>query len=372
MPASIRLLVLSADSRIRSGVEKALGGELPHVSVLCLREPALALPRVAGGDIDAMLIHPGSIGLSGSALRDFLGKLEQSGRVSRIILLGEEEQREFIGASGARLLRPSPRWEADLKEMIVSQRDRTTLSDSSARGGRIVGFLGVKGGAGTTTIALNVACSLAGTGPVLLAEMGRHAGSIGLFVRARHSSLGRSRAIPSVLGRLCDVEEVPGLDICLALPQADKPESIVAAADAALLGLGAAGDRVVLDLGSQLAEPVTSAIPRLDLLALVLERDSVSVECARRLRNTLESRLPGDGPALQWIVVNRSVLACPLDLDEIQAAVNAESLEVVPPDADLCYVAQKARVPVVVFSPASLWTQSVRSIAQRIAPRSGL
>ena len=370
MSTAVRLLVLSGDPLIRGGVENALGGEQPPVNVLCLREPALAASRVAGGDIDAVLIQPDSVGLSGSGLGDLLGRLEQSGRVPRIILLGGQERGGFAGVSGVHFLPQSPGWEAELKRMIGPKRDRVTVMDSSASGSRFVGFLGVKGGAGTTTIALNVACSMAETGAVLLAEPGRHSDSIGFFLKTRPSVSGRARAIPPVLGRLCEVEDAPGLDICLSLPQPDKQESAADTASGWLVRRRAAGDRIVLDLGSQVAGPVTSVIPRLDMLALVLERDVVSVECARRLRNTLESLLPADGPTIRWIVVNRSVLACPLDLDQVQSALDAESLEVIPPDADLCYAAQRSRVPVVIFDPASLWAQTIRAIARRIIPRS--
>jgi septum formation inhibitor-activating ATPase MinD len=67
------------------------------------------------------------------------------------------------------------------------------------------------------------------------------------------------------------------------------------------------------------------------------------------------------------VIVNRSSLATPIPIPDIEAQLGIPTLGVIPPAAELCVASQKARVPLVAFDPQSLMAQSLITLAGRLA-----
>ena len=133
--------------------------------------------------------------------------------------------------------------------------------------------------------------------------------------------------------------------------------------------MGADADYLVLDLGSALTQLVKCTLPLLHALGVVVDLAMLSVECARRMLNTIGARrtyLSTRAHRNRGGEI-RASLACPFSVDELQRLVGMPVLGTVPPSADLCNAAEKARRPVVILEPESTAARSLVQIASSIA-----
>jgi Flp pilus assembly CpaE family ATPase len=132
--------------------------------------------------------------------------------------------------------------------------------------------------------------------------------------------------------------------------------------------LSTLADYVVLDLPASLSEANRAAVQDADVLTLVAERDPFSIEAGKRM---LETILNWNAPAPVFgaVIVNRSALAVPLDLAEIEIQLAMPILGVIPPAPDLCVAAQKAGAPLALHDPESLAGRSLAALAERISLR---
>jgi MinD-like ATPase involved in chromosome partitioning or flagellar assembly len=224
---------------------------------------------------------------------------------------------------------------------------------------KLIGFLGAKGGVGTSTVAVNAAFVLAEKHVVVLAEMG--AGNDTLKLRVRTTA--RSAWPPGgALTCLWSVKEAPGLRVALAQDIA-APEKVAAELEA----MGEEAGYVLLDLGSTVTELVKCALPRLDALVLVVDMELLSIACAKRVLSAVQQPEICPLGTIGIVVVNRSSLACPLSVDEVQRLIGTPVLGTVPPAGDLCSSALKVLRPVVHFDPESLAARSLVQVASSCA-----
>jgi len=105
----------------------------------------------------------------------------------------------------------------------------------------------------------------------------------------------------------------------------------------------------------------------MDVLTVVLDWEAQSIDCARRLIGDIAG--PGKTPTarLRAIIVNRSAIASPPALNEVRKALGIPILGVIPPAADLCSAAAKARRAIVSFDPQSMVAESLALCATSIA-----
>ncbi|MGA3039908.1 MAG: hypothetical protein ABSF54_03850 [Bryobacteraceae bacterium] len=347
MPDSLRVLVVGGDPGLADEARQCVSQSQPPVAVQWLRDAAVALARVGGGDIDALVVDPAAIGGGGDGLRDWLERLRQSCKRTQAIVV-----------SGSR------NWTADLRRMAANgaldpEPGGKRRSPRPAHQAKWIGFLGAKGGVGATTVALNTAVALSEKASVILAELGSGNDTLTLHVRTTAKSVWPPGA---ALSGLWSVKGLAGLRI--ALPQdVCAPE----AAAREFADMGAEADYMVLDLGSALTPPVRCLLPRIDALGVVTDMEMLSVECTGRILGALgQTHLLPRG-SIGAVAVNRASLACPIGLDEVQRRLGITVLGAIPPAGDLCSAAQKARRPVVVFEPQSLAAQSLVQLASSLA-----
>jgi pilus assembly protein CpaE len=173
-------------------------------------------------------------------------------------------------------------------------------------------FLGAKGGAGTTTVAVNCAVELARLTkrPTIIIDLKPCLGEVALFlgVRPRFTILDAlenlHRLDKDFLTELVSRHK-SGLDILAGSEQFDRPNAQDSGAIEELLrGLGRVYDYIVIDAGNMINSISVAALYAADTVFLVTNPDVPSIRNAQRLVDRV--RQIGAGSERVKILLNRS------------------------------------------------------------------
>jgi len=307
-----RVLLVSESDALASEARNLLCAVRPDAVLQRLGDPSVAGARLGGGGIQLLLVDPAVLGARLS------GWMRELPPIPTVVIAGD--------------------WTAELSR-------RTQIEPTA--GAKWVGFIGAKGGVGTSTVSLNVAYTLADHRTVLLAELSSGADSLALHV----ATMGNASRIPR------RVVEKPSLRLALREDLQESAVSDLPNSDT---------DLVLFDLGAILTDSIRPILPRLDSLIVVMDREALSLECAQR---TLSAVSASGGTSIECVgalIVNRCSIANPPGLDEIAKALGLPILGVIPPAADLCCAAAKARRPVICFDRQSLVAESLADCAVSI------
>jgi Flp pilus assembly CpaE family ATPase len=230
-------------------------------------------------------------------------------------------------------------------------------TSAKSKKGRIVTFIGAKGGMGTTTIAANVAAALASRGlSVCAVEMRGEFGPLSRLVNiAPINDIGGLLALDASLidqerfeSHLCVHSN--GLRL-LAAPQ-DVADFGEVRADQALAILDAAArdsDLVIVDLPSNASDVTREVLRGSDLIALVIEREPSALAAARMFVSLMRNwRIhPPIGSVLVSRVANPEAMA-PAD---INLQLDLKRYGVIPAAPELFFRAAITLDPVILAHP---------------------
>ena len=271
--------------------------------------------------------------------------------------------------SGADDYLPKP---ADTSELLARAEALLARASYSARAAEVLAFLGVKGGVGTTTVAVNVGAHMASLGKsVCLVELRTAIGTAGALLRLQPTHhLGELLAIDpgqlreqDVLGRL--IHHASGLRLLAAPQTADGPCEISAAFAEALLDLLPTTDYILLDLPASWSAANRAVVRRARYTALIGEPYPLAVQCARATLATLRNwGIMGDLVGL--VMVNQGQSPAPLTLPALRSQLEANVVASVPPAAEVCQIAGKEGVPLVTLQPQHIAARALRDLAERL------
>jgi len=265
----------------------------------------------------------------------------------------------------------------ELVARVASLVRRSRLAGAASRTpeGRVLVFLGAKGGVGTTTVALNVAAGLSREGrSVIVAELRGDPGTCALQmgVSPREDVTNLLVMDPVLIGRKelegCLVP-VPAFGLrALFGPQSSSAYSTVepALAQAIVTGLASMADEVVIDLPSCMTGAGQEAIRKSDVVILVVEREPFAIMCAERTVEWLRT-LGAAGTRLRTVLVARTALPMGESLQEIGSRLGSEVLGVVPPSLEAHVRAQERGVPLVEPDLGNMAAESFVRIVERLA-----
>jgi MinD-like ATPase involved in chromosome partitioning or flagellar assembly/ActR/RegA family two-component response regulator len=373
---AIKLLMLEDDFQVAELVQAMLArSNAPAFAVTHVTTLAAALEKLKADHFDVVLADltvPDSDGVN-----TFVALSTNAPAVPTVVLTGHEDldlEAQILQAGAQDYLVKSHLDVHLLTKTLrcAVQRRRTRLTP--AKGGRIIGFVGVKGGVGTTTVAINVAHALLGQSKsVIAAEMLPCFGTFGLELglepvqdlasllemsastfnmqELKKSLITTSAGLRVLFSpqRIMDFKEI----------QADQAEII-------LQGLSQLADYTIVDLPPRPSGATMAAVRVCNYIGLVLEREMLSVLLARR---TLEM-LRGWGAAgsrVGAVIVSQVALDMPLDLREISRQLDCAILGAVPPAAEAINRARRMGSPLVVAAPENAAAVGLTEIAQRLA-----
>jgi CheY-like chemotaxis protein/MinD-like ATPase involved in chromosome partitioning or flagellar assembly len=259
----------------------------------------------------------------------------------------------------------------------VLARTATQPKNKEVARGTAIGIIGVKGGVGTSTVALNLTAALHARGEnPLLADFRLGAGSIGPML-----GLNQITGMANVLNKpvteirsgLIEREVVlhqSGLRVLLSSYRSKEgqlnytPE----AASALIRTLRATGALTIYDLGSGLP-PMTAKLQRdMDQIILIVEPNPVSLILARDILQEIETPSSG-ADRIHIVVVNRIQSTLQTPWHEIEHSLSHELLAIIPAAHDHLFTAMRAGSPVVVAQPESPITMQFLKLADDVNMR---
>lgn len=330
--------------------------------VECVDHLQAGLACLARGGIDLVLLDlnlPDSRGLE-----TFVKLHEQAPQIPVVVLTGEYD--ESIGPMAVQKGAQDylVKQEADahtlnrvlrhalVRHQVLMQEVRLSQHVKSER---IIGFIGAKGGTGTTTTALNVALSLAMQGkPVIFVELRPYFGTLACHLnRIPQNNLRNLLDLPpeqigpqELDSALCQCQA--GLRVLFGPQQAKEYKDIdPKQAEAIVRGLARKAEFVVLDLPNQPSPATQAAVQLCSFVAVVTEREPAAIAAGKATLNQLQSWGVG-GDVVGTIIVNRTIYPITMDIAEIQAGMGCPIVGVVPWAATACLRALREGEPLVV------------------------
>lgn len=237
----------------------------------------------------------------------------------------------------------------------------------------VLGFCGVKGGAGTTTVSLNVAAVLAKQNRSTIAiELKPDCGMFSY--QLKHTPAANLSSLcalgvehideASVADRLCSFPF--GLQVLFGPQRPEEFRDIdPQAAEALIKTASRMAERVVVDLPLATSATTQAAIRQCHFVSMVLERDPMSVHAAKMFLELLRSW--GISQLITGaVIVNRAMALTPMGMGEIAAQLSCEILGALPPAIELCARANQAGSPVVFQEPDSTLANVLTDLTQRL------
>jgi len=252
---------------------------------------------------------------------------------------------------------------------FAMERNRAAAAAAEPQAaGRITVLVGVKGGAGVSTMAVNLAAAMSRRErSVVLLELKSHGGSLAamLGVTATQTleataEAGGGLSMESVWVKL------PFGGYLLAAPAQVEPSGKweAGAVEALLQKAAGAADHVLVDASLSFPHLLKPALGRASFTLLVVEREPMSIELASRVTGPLQAwcgRTNGLGAAL----VNHVPFLDTAPLPAIRAHLNCGIVAVIPPAREMLQ-SYRRQGPIVLAAPAAPVSVGFEELAARL------
>ena len=318
--ALLTALILSDDEAFRKQATAVLRSSTTPITV--------SDERVSAG------VQPDLVVVDGRAQHaDALAAIERT-RIAApsasIFMVAGDSSPELILQSmraGANEFLTWPPTDQSFDEGVARAAARRSSSTSARRTATTAAFLGAKGGAGTTTIAVNSAVGIARLSkqPTVIVDLKAGLGEVTLFlgVRSRYSVLDAidnlHRLDAEFLKELV-IKHKSGLEILAGSDHCDRPGGAdIAGIEQVLRLLAQQYEHIVIDAGTQLNACSSAALYTADTIYLVPNPDVPSVRNAQRLIDRID-QLGACGDRVR-ILLNRASEPYPIPPDQIESAL---------------------------------------------------
>jgi MinD-like ATPase involved in chromosome partitioning or flagellar assembly len=248
------------------------------------------------------------------------------------------------------------------------ERTRTAAPADHAPAGRVIVVTGVKGGAGVSTMAINLATIFSRDDKnALLLELRRSGGALATMLNLTSvltidalSELGGANTLDSGTGRLPFGPRLLAAPAGLPGVAQWEPEGV----EALVTRAASTAAYVIVDATPAIPELLKAAVSRAWFTLVVLEREPTSIQMAGRITGTLASwsnRVNSVGAAL----VNHMPFMDAAPLPAVRAELNCGIVSVLPPAREVLQ-SYRRQGPIVLAQPAAPISVAFEEIATRV------
>ncbi|MDX1688671.1 MAG: response regulator [Candidatus Promineifilaceae bacterium] len=373
--ASEKILIVDDDPQLVQLIGYTLYSEGYQTVVAHSGEEALQL--VGREQPDLVILDVMMPGMSGIEVCDILREDPETTNLPIIILSARTQVPHRIEGlqAGADEYLTKP---ISLKEMVARvdallERTRRLRTDQVVRRGRVIGFIGAKGGVGTTTVAANVALALAAQEKKVAAvELRPSYGTFALHLgRTPVENMGE---LLSLEPERIDEEELTdrlaqhpsGLQVLYGpAPGNNYPTFSFDHARAIVNGLASMADYTIVDLPNQPSAASRAALHQCDFVVLVSESDPASVQSARATLQQLQAWEVNKG-IIGLVVVHRVAPNGSMPASRIASDLGCWIIGEVPPDSEACLKALRQRSALVISQPESDASHALTTLAAEL------
>ena len=254
----------------------------------------------------------------------------------------------------------------------VAGRRQTTAAQRP--GATTLTFIGAKGGAGTTTVAVNCAVELARLSkrPTVIVDLKAGLGEVSLFlgVRSRYSlldALDNMHRLDAEFLRELVAKHKSGLEILAGSDQFDRPAAPDAAGvDEIFRLLARQYEYIVIDAGCQVNTCSTAAMYAADSICLVANPDVPSVRNAQRLLDRVQQL--GLSSERVRVLLNRAAEPYPIPPSQIEGALGHPIAHMFPSDYRTVSAALNSGVPLALSGNTDIAAQFDRFTRRILDP----
>lgn len=371
MPAKI--LVADDDLMLQRLIVNTL--KLEHHEVIVAGDGKQALDMVRSEEPDLVILDVMMPVLNGFDVCTELRKDPETATLPVIMLSGLGQVQEKItglrAGADEYLTKPvDPRELLTRVEMLLA-RHKILRKSAAVKAGRVLSFIGAKGGVGVTTLAVNFAAKLAEEGKqVILLEFRPDFGTVSVHFNVKAEvSLAALRELEpvaiteQVVNRLL-LDTSTGVRVLCGPQKASEFGALSAALAGALLGrLAAQCDFVIVDLPPGIDEATETIIKSSDQVVLVLEPEITSVAAAAKRLSQIMSY--SNTIMVRLLAVNRQG-AMLLSLREIENRLNQPITDVIPSATDAMSVAIQYGVPIVLAQPNHVYGEHIAELIRQV------
>jgi DNA-binding response OmpR family regulator len=261
-------------------------------------------------------------------------------------------------------------------ETALQRSQNLQVESDSSEKARIIGFVGVRGGVGTTTLAMNVGAALASTPPprkVVLMDLQASAANVavqlnatptaGLVTLLHHAP---SEITPELVSQQL-LAHPSGLQLLLpSINVHGTAESIPADQMQTLLNLlSRLSQAIIIDAGNNIDYNTLIALKVCHQIVLVIDPQRLSITVAQTMIAQLD-RHGIKSDRLIIAVINRSSNAISLDKRAMESALKLPISVLIPPEPDMAAQAADQAALILYMQPSSIIADQFRSLAERV------
>jgi pilus assembly protein CpaE len=236
-------------------------------------------------------------------------------------------------------------------------------SSSSAPEAKTMVFFGVKGGAGTTTLAVNCGVEIARLSqrPTIIVDLKPGLGEVALFlgIRSRYTlldALDNAHRLDAQFFRELVVNHKSGLDILAGSSHFDRPGGSDGAALEELFRLlSTQYEYILIDAGNQLNSASIAALYMADTICLVANPDVPSIRNAQKLLARIE-QLGASGERVR-LLLNRAAEPSLIAPSQIESALGRPIDHTFPSNYKVVSAALNSGVPLALSGNTDLAAQ---------------
>ena len=284
--------------------------------------------------------------------------------------------------SGADDYLPKPTHPAELlahvKALLGRSRTTSTATTVPVKRARMICMIGAKGGLGTSTLAVNIAATMAGRKQdVILLELRPGLGIAGALLGINKPS-GLSALLqrkPEELNTAAVEKEIvghpSGLRAVLASSEPHDYAMIVQTAriEAIVTCLAALTQNLIIDLGCGLTEATAKLLMAADHVIILVEPMRHTVAMARALMTDLET-LGLAKSRIEFILVNRERSSLQMARAKVEELLTQPAMGMITPAPELAYQSAESGVPIVARDPNAMVSDQIRQVTDRVMAKS--